>query len=236
MPKVNPGEAKRLAAKKALELVRPGMRLGLGTGSTAECFIELLGTRVGQGLDVLCVPTSERTRTLAEMLAIPLTTLDATPELDLTVDGADEFDQKLRLIKGGGGALLREKITAAASKRMIVIADQSKSVKILGKFPLAVAVNQFGLEVTRRRILAEAAACGCEGDAKLRKDAGGEPFITDDGHYIVDCFFGAIPEPEALAAKLAFIPGVMEHGLFIGMAKGVIVGGPGGAGVIGALD
>ena len=236
MPMLTPDDAKRLAAGKALELVTPGMRLGLGTGTTSAHFVALLGARVAKGLDVICVPTSERTRTLAELNAIPLTTIDASPELDLTVDGADEFDPNLRLIKGGGGALLREKIVAMASKRMIVIADSSKSVAVLGKFPLPVEVNVFGLEATRRMILSAAEACGCAGEVRLRKTPGGQAFVSDNGHYIVDCCFCAIPAPERLADRLAAIPGVVEHGLFIGIAKAVISAGPAGIEIFGHLD
>ena len=236
MPELSPDDSKQLAAAKALELVTPGMRLGLGTGTTAAHFVALLGARVAEGLDVICVPTSERTRTQAELYAIPLTTIDALPELDLTVDGADEFDPKLRLIKGGGGALLREKIVAMASKRMIVIADSSKSVAVLGKFPLPVEVNVFGLEATRRMILAAARACGCDGEVRLRKTPGGQAFVSDNGHYIVDCFFGTIADPDRLADRLAAIPGVVEHGLFIGIAKAVISAGPAGVEIFGNLD
>ncbi len=236
MPELSPDDAKRHAARTAVELVRPGMRLGLGTGTTAAHFVALLGGKVAEGLDVICVPTSEHTRTQAELYGIPLTTLDASPELDLTVDGADEFDPKLRLIKGGGGALLREKIVAMASKRMIVIAASSKSVAVLGKFPLPVEVNVFGLEVTKRMILAAAKACGCDGEVRLRKTPGGQAFVSDNGHYIVDCFFGAIPRPEDLADRLAAIPGVVEHGLFIGIAKAVIIAGPAGIEIFGQLD
>jgi ribose 5-phosphate isomerase A len=236
VPELTPADAKRLAAKKALDLVAPGMRLGLGTGTTAAYFIELLGALVAGGLNVVCVPTSRRTRDLAERHAIPLASLDAVPELDLTVDGADEFDPKLRLIKGGGGALLREKIVAMAAKRMIVIADWSKSVKILGKCPLPVEVNVFGLEVTKRMILAAAKACGCEGEIRLRGMPGGKPFVSDNGHLIVDCYFGAIPRPEELADRFAAIPGAVEHGLFIGIAKAVISAGPAGIELLGKLD
>jgi ribose 5-phosphate isomerase A len=187
-------------------------------------------------LDVICVPTSERTRTQAELYAIPLTTIGALPELDLTVDGADEFDPKLRLIKGGGGALLREKIIAMASKRMIVIADSSKLVAVLGKFPLPVEVNVFGLEATRRMIFAAAKACSCDGEVRLRKTPGGQAFVSDNGHYIVDCFFGAIADPDRLADRLAAVPGIVEHGLFIGIAKAVISAGPAGIEILGQLD
>jgi ribose 5-phosphate isomerase A len=235
MPELSPDDSKRLAAAKALELVTPGMRLGLGTGTTAAHFVELLATRVAKGLDVVCVPTSERTRALAGLHAIPLTSIDASPELDLTVDGADEFDPEMRLIKGGGGALLREKIVAMASKRMIVIADSSKLVAVLGKFPLPVEVNVFGLEATRRMILAAAKACGCDGEVRLRKTPVGQAFVSDNGHYIVDCYFGAIPAPERLADRLVAIPGVVEHGLFIGVAKAVISAGPAGIEIFGQL-
>ncbi len=236
MPELSPDNSKRLAAGRALELVTPGMRLGLGTGTTAAHFVELLAARVAKGLDVICVPTSERTRTLAQLHAIPLTTIDASPELDLTVDGADAFDLKLRLIKGGGGALLREKIVAMASKRMVVIANSSKLVAVLGKFPLPVEVNVFGLEATRRMIFAAAKACGCDGEVRLRKTPGGQAFVSDNGHYIVDCFFDAIPRPKDLADRLAAIPGVVEHGLFIGIAKAVISAGPAGIEILGQLD
>ncbi len=236
MPELSPDDSKQLAAAKALELVTPGMRLGLGTGTTAAHFVALLGARVAKGLDVICVPTSERTRTLAALYSIPLTTIDALPELDLTVDGADEFDPKLRLIKGGGGALLREKIVAMASKRMIVIADSSKLAAVLGKFPLPLEVNVFGFEATRRMVSAAAKGLGCDGELRLRKTPGGQAFVSDNGHYIVDCFFGTIADPDRLADRLAAIPGVVEHGLFIGIAKAVISAGPAGIEILGQFD
>lgn len=229
-------DAKRRAAARALDLVLPGTRLGLGTGTTAAIFVELLGTRVAEGLDVLCVPTSERTRTLAELYGVPLSTLDATPELDLTVDGADEFDRSLRLIKGGGGAHLREKIVAMASKRMVVITDSSKLVETLGKFPLPVEVNVFGLDATCRMILAVAQASGCEGEIRIRKNPSGQAFVTDNGHFLLDCFFGKIPDPELLSARLGSVPGVVEHGLFIGIASAVISAGDSGIEIFGSLD
>jgi len=231
----NHDDAKRQAASSALELISPGMRLGLGTGTTATHFIALLGARVAEGLDVLCVPTSERSRTLAKLHSIPLASIDEVPELDLTIDGADEYDPQLRLIKGGGGALLREKIIALASRRMVVIADSSKSVTVLGKFPLPIEVNVFGLEVTRRMILEAARASGADGEVRLRKTASGQPFVSDNEHFMVDGFFGAIPDPEQLADRLAAIPGVVEHGLFIGIAKAVISAGPMGIEILGAL-
>ena len=199
------------------------MRLGLGTGSTAAEFVELLGARVKAGLDVVCVPTSERTRRQAEDLGIRLSTLDDTPELDLTVDGADEFDPVLRLIKGGGGALLREKIVAAASARMLVIADASKRVTRLGRFPLPVEVNVFGLASTRQKVERAGEATGAVGAIDLRRTPSGDPFVTDGGHLILDCHFGVIPDPEALGTHLFAIPGVVEHGLFLGLASAVIM-------------
>ncbi len=228
-------ESKRAAAAMAIELVRPGMRLGLGTGSTAAYFVDLLGSSVARGLDVICVPTSEQTRRQAERLAIPLSTIDETPELDLTVDGADEFDAKLRLVKGGGGALLREKIVATASRSMVVIADSSKFVETLGKFPLPVEVVRFGLEATRRKILAAARQSGCEGEILLRRGAGGQAFVTDNGNYILDCHFGLLPDPDRLALALCAVPGVVEHGLFIGVASAAISVGPEGARIFGDL-
>ena len=205
------------AARIALTHVADGMRLGIGTGSTAEEFVRLLGVRVADGLSVIGVPTSERTASLCRELGIRLTTLDETPELDLTVDGADEIDASLSLIKGGGGALLREKIVAAASARMIVIADASKMVETLGKFPLPIEVNRFGLRATELAIACAAAGLGLEGPLTLRM-TNGEPFVTDGGHCIIDASFGRIRDTRALSNALHAIPGVVEHGLFIGLA------------------
>jgi ribose 5-phosphate isomerase A len=226
---------KRQAAEQAADLVRSGMRLGLGTGSTAAHFVNCIGERAREGLDVTCVPTSERTRLQAEGWGLRLSTLDETPELDLTVDGADEFDAQLRLIKGGGGALLREKIVAAASKRMVVITDSSKQVLLLGKFKLPIEADRFGLLATRRHIEDAARASGCSGPVILRKDADGKDYLTDGGHAIFDGDFGAIPDPEALAAALNAIPGMVEHGLFIGLASAVIVADPAGIRIVGDL-
>lgn len=223
---------KRAAALAALAHVRPGTKLGLGTGSTAAHFVDLLGARVRAGLDVVGVPTSERTRVQAETLGVPLSTLDETPELDLTVDGADEFDASRRLIKGGGGALLREKIVAAASRRMFVIADAGKEVATLGAFPLPVEIDRFGARATQRHIALAATGLGLDGTLTLRGGAAA-PFITDGGHYIIDCAFGAIPDPDALAARLSAIPGVVDHGLFIGLATAIFVADATGVRVIG---
>jgi len=219
---------KRDAAARAVEMVQPGMKLGLGTGSTAKHFVELLAGRVRDGLAVVGVPTSEATRLQAESLGVPLTTLEETPELDLTVDGADEIAPDLSLIKGGGGALLREKIVAAASERMIVVADESKWVQVLGRFSLPIEVNIFGFAATRRAVEKTVAQAGCPGPALLRRTRDGHPFVTDGGHWILDAALERIPEPASLATRLAEIPGVVEHGLFIGLADtAIIAGAPG---------
>lgn len=212
-------QRKRQAAARALEEVRDGMTLGLGTGSTAKHFVELLGERVRMGLKTVGVPTSEGTRADAQRCGIPLTTLDEIDRLDLTVDGADEIDPGFNLIKGGGGALLREKIVAAASDRMIVIADESKWVGTLGRFPLPVEVNPFGLAATRRALDQAFTKAGLSGPLKIRNTKDGHAFVTDGGHWIVDAHLGQIPDPPRLAALLNAIPGVVEHGLFIGLAS-----------------
>jgi len=223
---------KRAAAARAIEFVRAGMRLGLGTGSTAEHFIALLAERVRAGLDVIAVPTSEMTYAQATRLGIPLTTLDDTPELDLTVDGADEIGPDLTLIKGGGGALLREKIVAAASARMIVIADESKWVRVLGRFPLPIEIAPFGAAATRRAVEAVAAQAGSAGPVQLRRDRDGHAFVTDGGHWLLDAQLQRIADPPALARSLAAVPGVMEHGLFIVLAQAAILAGPDGVRVV----
>jgi len=223
---------KRAAAARALEFVRPGMRLGLGTGSTARHFVELLGERVRAGLDIIAVPTSQATKADAERCGIALTTLDDTAELDLTVDGADEIAPDLSLIKGGGGALLREKIVAAASARMIVIADASKMVGALGRFPLPIEVAPFGVKATERAIARKIAAGGTADRLSLRQGRDGHAFVTDGGHWIIDAALGRIDDPRAMADALAAIPGVMEHGLFIGLAQMAIVGGPDGVRIV----
>jgi len=223
---------KRAAAARAVEFVRSGMRLGLGTGTTAAHFVELLAERVRAGLSVLAVPTSEATRAQAARLGITLATLDDAPELDLTVDGADEIGPDLTLIKGGGGALLREKIVAAASVRMVVIADDSKCVPVLGHFPLPVEIVPFGATVTRQQVETAAADVGDPGPASLRLDRSGHAFVTDSGHWLLDAQLRRITDPRALASKLSAIPGVMEHGLFIGLAQTAIVAGPDGVRLI----
>jgi ribose 5-phosphate isomerase A len=229
-------DLKKQAAARALELVRPGMRLGLGTGSTAKHFVDLLGVRVAQGLEVLCVATSEATQAQAEALAIPMSTLDETPELDLTIDGADEVDRELRLIKGGGAALLREKIVATASRRMVVIADDSKLVETLGRYPLPIEVVPFGLEVTRRAVAAAIAASGAAGELTLRLRPDGSTLLTDGGHFILDAHLGRIEKPEALGTALNLIPGVVEHGLFLGIASCAVLASSNGLIVVGTIE
>ena len=225
---VNMDDLKRQAAARALDEVRSGMKLGLGTGSTAKHFVELLGEKVRAGMQVIGVPTSEATRAQAEQCQIPLTTLDEVDRLDLTVDGADEIDSALNLIKGGGGALLREKIVAAASDRMIVIADDSKWVDVLGRFPLPVEVVPFGLAATQAAMARAFAQGGVSGQMGVRKGADGHVFVTDGGHWIVDVHLGRIGDPPRLAGLLNVIPGVVEHGLFIGLADtAVLAGGQG---------
>ncbi len=218
-------ELKKLAAARALEFVEPGMRLGLGTGSTADEFVRLLAAKVAGGFDVIGVPTSERTAALASSLGIRLATLEELPQLDLTIDGADEIGPGLALVKGGGGALLREKIVAAASARMVVIADATKVVDPLGAFPLPIEVNPFGLGSTRLKVIAAASELGLVGDVATRISADGKPFVTDGGHFILDASFRRIPDPLSLSRALFEIPGVVEHGLFLGLATAAVVAG-----------
>jgi ribose 5-phosphate isomerase A len=214
-------QEKQAAARAAVELVTPGSIVGLGSGSTATYAIRFLGNRVRDGLNFVGIPTSQKTKQLAEQLGIPLSTLDEHPRIDIDIDGADEIDPQLNLIKGGGGALLREKIIASASQRFIVVGDSSKQVAHLGKFPLPVEVIPFAEVLISNRI----AALGAQ--ASLRGGAG-NPFVTDEGHHILDCTFGKIADPAALAEKLRAIPGVVEHGLLIGMAELALVGKDGG--------
>ena len=210
-------QEKEAAARASLEFVKAGQIVGLGTGSTAFYFIQLLGEAVKKGLRVRGIPTSVRSREQAASLGIPLTTLDECPEIDVTVDGADEVDPELRLIKGGGGALLREKIVASATKKLVIVADASKRVPILGKFPLPVEVIKFAETVVVRKIEALGAK------VSLRRGAQGEPFLSDENNHILDCRFGKIADADGLARRLSDMPGVVEHGLFIGMASVVLV-------------
>lgn len=228
---MNPDTAKFNAAKAAIEFIRDGMVVGLGTGSTSAHFVRLLGERVREGLRVKGVPTSEATRNLAEQVGIPLVEISQVAKLDVDVDGADEIDPEFRLIKGGGGALLREKIVAAASTEMIVIADDSKYVDVLGAFPLPIEVTRFGFSLTAQRVGQALRDTNCRGnEVKLRTSGkANEPVITDGGNYILDAHAGAIPAPEALGDALKRIPGVVEHGLFLGLSRTVILGDASGA-------
>ena len=223
---------KRAAAAKALEYVVDGMKLGLGSGSTAELFVELLAPRIRGGQKLLCVPTSERTATLARKLGITLAHLDDLAPLDLTVDGADEADRNLDLIKGGGGMLLREKIVAASSKKMIVIADESKLVPRLGKFPLPVEVVEFGHKAIAARLKTAIGSLGYKDVKMVLRQKDGAPFKTDSGNLIYDCHMGAIQNAEKLGKAIHAVPGVVEHGLFVGIAATLIIAGPGEVEVI----
>lgn len=212
---------KQIAARAAVELVEAGSTVGLGSGSTAAYAVRFLAERVRQGLNIVGIPTSQQTQHLAEQLGIPLAALEDHPKIDIDIDGADEIDPELNLIKGGGGAFLREKIIASASRRFIVIADSAKQVKRLGKFPLPVEVVPFAQSLIKPQIEALGAK------VSLRSYAYGNPYVTDEGHHILDCTFGVIPDPPGLAEKLRCIPGVVEHGLFIGMAELALIGSDG---------
>ena len=206
-------QEKEAAARASLRFVKDGDVVGLGTGSTAAYFIKLLGEEVKNGLRIHGIPTSIRSRDLATSLGIPLTTLDECQDIAVTVDGADEVDPQLRLIKGGGGALLREKIVASATRQMVVVADASKRVERLGKFPLPVEVIKFAQTLVGKRITALGAK------VKLRMGEDGKPYVTDENNHILDCSFGEILEADRLASQLSEMPGVVEHGLFVGMAS-----------------
>jgi ribose 5-phosphate isomerase A len=211
-------EEKQTAARAAVQLIESGNIVGLGSGSTAAFALRYLAERVGKGLNILGIPTSLQTQHLAEQLGIPLTTLDEHPVIDIDIDGADEIDSQLNLIKGGGGAFLREKIIASVSRRFVVIGDSAKQVSRLGKFPLPVEAIPFAESLIKPQIEALGAS------VKLRQYAYGNPYVTDEGHHILDCIFGEIIDPPALAQKLCNIPGVVEHGLFIGMAEMALIG------------
>lgn len=210
-------QEKEAAAHASLQFVHDDQIVGLGTGSTASRAVRLLGAAVRAGLKIRGVPTSARTKELAESLGIPLLTLDEVQQIDVTIDGADEIDPQLQLIKGGGGALLREKIIASASRQMIVLGDASKQVAVLGKFPLPVEVIPFAQVLLGKKISELGAS------VLLRMDASGKPFVTDEGHHILDCSFGQIPDPPALARQLSDMPGVVEHGLFINLASVALI-------------
>jgi ribose 5-phosphate isomerase A len=210
-------QEKEAAARASLEFVKNGQVVGLGTGSTAAYFIRLLGAEVKNGLRIRGIPSSDRSREQAAGLGIPLITLDECQEIDVTVDGADEVDPQLRLIKGGGGALLREKIVASASRQLVIVADATKRVSVLGKFPLPVEVIKFAQAVVRKKIEALGAA------VEMRMGTDGKPYLTDENNYILDCRFWQIPDADGLARRLSDMPGVVEHGLFIGMANVVLV-------------
>jgi ribose 5-phosphate isomerase A len=209
-------QEKEAAARASLAFIEDGQVVGLGSGSTASYFIRLVGERVKNGLHILGIPTSDHSRELALSLGIPLTTLDEHQEIAVTVDGADEVDPQLRLIKGGGGALLREKIVASATRKQIIVADASKQVEYLGKFPLPVEVIRFAQALVAKRIR----ALGAEVSLRTRPD--GTPYVTDENNHILDCRFGRIQDADALARELSDMPGVVEHGLFIGMASVVL--------------
>jgi ribose 5-phosphate isomerase A len=223
---------KENAAAAALEFVEEGMTIGLGTGSTANFFVEGLAEEVADGLMIKGVPTSEETRRLAESLGIPLLAVDQVDRIHLTVDGADEVDADAQLIKGGGAALLREKIIANASDLMVVIADPSKQVEVLGSFPLPVEVTQFGFTITAKKVFDALKAAGVKRPKiDVRKGSGSGPLVTDGGNYILDCQCSIIPDAPFAASLLSAIPGVVEHGLFIGLARTVIIGGDDGASI-----
>jgi ribose 5-phosphate isomerase A len=211
-------QEKELAGRAAAALVKDGQVVGLGTGSTAYFAVIALGERVRAGLKMVGIPTSVATAELARKVGVPLSTLDEHPEIDITIDGADELDSHLNLIKGGGGALLREKVIASASKKMVVVADSGKAVATLGKFPLPVEIVAFARAVVEKRIAELGATC------KLRTKPDGSTYLTDNGNPILDCSFGKITDPPALARELSNIPGVVEHGLFIGLAEKALVG------------
>ena len=212
---------KQRAAAAAAELITDGMILGLGTGTTASYLVQILGERVRQGLRIQGVPTSEATRQLAVAEGVPLTTLEEQPVLDLCLDGADEVDPELNLIKGGGGALLREKIVASAARQRIIMVDVSKCVDSLGAFPLAVEVIPFGWDVTRRQLEQF-------GGVPTLRQREGKPFVTDQGHYIIDCALSQIEDVPRLNHQLNQLPGVVENGLFVDMTERLIIGSPDG--------
>jgi ribose 5-phosphate isomerase A len=210
-------KAKKAAGEKAAEFIRTGMTVGLGTGSTAYWAIQKIGAMVGEGLRIQAIPTSEESDQLARRLNIPLTSFAKTDRVDIDIDGADEVDEQLNLIKGGGGALLREKIVATNAEQFIVIADEHKYVPSLGRFPLPVEVVTFGWEATARRLQ----KLGCEPVLRQKED---KPFVTDNGNYIIDCKFPIIDDATALQTALHQVPGIVETGLFVQVAAIVVLG------------
>ncbi len=209
--------AKQAAAHRAVQYIEDGMIIGLGTGSTSYWAIRYLGEKVKQGMRITAIATSDETERLGLQCGIKFSKMDAVEHIDIDIDGADEIDQQRNLIKGGGGALLREKIVAAGSKTFIVIADESKMVGVLGRFPLPVEIIPFGWQHTARRLL----LLGCKTIIR-QKEA--KPFITDNGNYILDCHFASIPDPVALQQQINNIPGVVENGLFVKMATRIVIG------------
>ena len=217
---------KAAAARKSLEYVKDGMVVGLGSGTTATFAIEFLGEQVHAGLKIRGIPTSRASGDLARSLGIPLTSFDEVASTDVTIDGADEIGPGLALIKGGGGALLHEKIVASASRRLVIVADEHKLVARLGKFPLPVEVIPFAASPVKRQLEAMG------GSPVLRSRPDGSPYVTDEGNYIFDCHYGEIGDPAALAGLIKSMTGVVEHGLFLGLASVAIVAGPNGARVV----
>jgi ribose 5-phosphate isomerase A len=215
-------EMKRVVGEYAAELIQPGFVTGIGTGSTVYYFIHALAKRVQEGLTITATVTSQKSASLAKELGIAITDLNEIDTIDITIDGADEADNQLQLIKGGGGALLQEKMVAAASRKLVIIADSTKIVNQLGVFPLPVEVIPYGWKQTLRHI----AGLSCN-TIKLREKEG-KPFITDHGHYILDCQFRKIENPSQLSVQLNSIPGVVENGLFINMASSIITSNPDG--------
>jgi ribose 5-phosphate isomerase A len=231
-PMTDQNALKKAVAAKALEYVTDGMTLGLGSGTTAEVFLDLLAPRIRGGMKLLCVPTSERTATYARKLGLTLSSLDDLGTLDLTIDGADEADRNLDLIKGGGGMLLREKVVAASSKKMLVIADESKLVPRLGRFPLPVEIVEFGHKSTAGRLAAAFAALGYADVKMTLRSKDGAVFKTDSGNVLYDCAFGVIQSAPKLSAAIRAVPGVVEDGLFVGIATTMLIAGPGEVEVI----
>ena len=218
-------KAKFVAAKRAADFVESGMRVGLGTGSTAAWLVKMLGEMVREeGLKIRAVPTSTRTAELAQEVGIDVFTLDQVKWLDLTIDGADEFDPELNLIKGGGGALLQEKIVAMASDQMVVISDASKAVETLGAFPLPVEVVKFGWETTKSLIEECLSNVNVLGNAVTLRMQNDQPLITDEGHHIVDLHLKRIENPRELSMVLNQVPGVVENGLFLDIADAIVIG------------